>query len=300
LIHKEACTSDLKQKGQKIDCEEQAFLLRRIPILKSINDCLIKNIQNRVSTLTKTTCFFSDKKISLSRLHDYFKQVSCQHFVYAINVNPVKSKIFVFLEKNMVHHIIDLSFGGTGNTVVNPDTSLFSVADLVFRNLLSSGFEYLTCSFKDRIFIHFYLEENKLNALDIKNYSEETMMLVCPFHLSIKQNFVGQLTFLWPYELLISAQDLNIDFLEPPVKKETAQNFKIKLFKSLSAVNVEVKSRIINQAITLSELLNWKIGDVIPLDFSQKACLMVESIPIFSVKLGNANNKYALKILDKV
>lgn len=303
MIHKEEYTSVSAMDFQKIDCSEQAFLSRRIPTLKPVHDRLIEGLQQTLSTLIKTPCLITPQ-VPQSRLFaSYFQQVSMPRSTYSIQVSPIDSKIFILLDNALVYHTLDRAFGGTGSAPTQVATQAFTSMEAVIVRPLLSGFcKQLQCAFENIISLNFSLEEGPINATDTKIYPSKTLMVVYPFDLSIENKVIGQLTFLWSYDCLVHIQDIknNRDEYPMTIKKEMSQRFKNNLSQALGSVKIDLKAIVTHKHIMISEIPKWKVGDVIPIDFPEHSNLVAESIPLFTVKLGNANDKYALKIVDKV
>ena len=65
---------------------------------------------------------------------------------------------------------------------------------------------------------------------------------------------------------------------------------------------LQLKGILGKTEITLQELLNLEVGDVIPLATStenNQVLVNVENIPWFHGAFGTKNNKYAIKIIDQ-
>ena len=61
---------------------------------------------------------------------------------------------------------------------------------------------------------------------------------------------------------------------------------------------VGVKAVLCTKQILLKDLMGMQAGDVIPIDMPENAVMYTEGVPTFMVKVGQSNDKYALKVSD--
>ena len=299
MMDKEKGTAATAVDFQKIDCSEQAFLSRRIPFLNTLHNRLTKNAEQALSALIKTPCTITPSGLQSRFFCSYFQQqvpAAC----YAIQLSPIDSEIFVLLDQNLVYNTLERAFGGTGNAPVRASTQMFtSVEAAIIQPLLSGLCKQLQSVFNNILPLNFTLKTEQINLSTVQHYQPKALMAACLLELSVKNHTIGQLTLLWPYDLLVDIQDTKIGPI-PRQQKEAKKSFKNNLTEALGRVKLGVKAMLGNKHIALGEVPRWKVGDLIALDCPADPTLTVESIPLFTVKLGNTDDKYALKIVDKV
>jgi flagellar motor switch protein FliM len=52
--------------------------------------------------------------------------------------------------------------------------------------------------------------------------------------------------------------------------------------------------------MTISEVIELKVGDVIPIDMPESVLLEVENVPVFKGKLGLSDGNYAIEIISQM
>jgi flagellar motor switch protein FliM len=301
MIIKEVCTVGSTIGYQKIDCSEQAFLLRRIPILQSVHERLIQGLQQVLSTLIKIPCLITQKNLQSRFIDGYFKQMPASVSMNTFCVGPMNAQVLLLLDEALIYHMVDRAFGGTGKAPSKTSRCLTSTELAWMHALLSAVSKQLQSAFESTVQLHCTLEESQINPVSAQQaYPPKMLVAVCPLELLVESQVIGQLTFFWPHEWLIDIQDIKNNHADHHRKKETPKNFKNNLYKALEDVKVDIKAVRGNKKITLSEISNWKVGDLISMDFQKNSTLLVESTPLFSVELGNADDKYAVKIVDKI
>jgi flagellar motor switch protein FliM len=63
---------------------------------------------------------------------------------------------------------------------------------------------------------------------------------------------------------------------------------------------VELKGKLCDKKMRLTELANLKKGDIIPIEMPDTVLMLANGIPAFRGKLGEANGNLALQVTSKV
>jgi flagellar motor switch protein FliM len=63
---------------------------------------------------------------------------------------------------------------------------------------------------------------------------------------------------------------------------------------------VVVNCNLIEKEMRISDVIELKQGDVIPIDMPETVFLEVEKVPVFIGKLGLSDGNYAIEIVEKV
>ena len=61
-----------------------------------------------------------------------------------------------------------------------------------------------------------------------------------------------------------------------------------------------MRAKVLEKTISLSQLMNLKLGDFIPVDLPDYVTVLANGIPTFKSQLGTSRGNLALKILDKI
>ena len=72
------------------------------------------------------------------------------------------------------------------------------------------------------------------------------------------------------------------------------------LREEIMGAPVELKGKLLNKKIRLTDLAKLKAGDIIPIEMPETVLMLANGIPTFRGKLGEANGNLALKVVSKV
>ncbi len=65
-------------------------------------------------------------------------------------------------------------------------------------------------------------------------------------------------------------------------------------------MNVAVSTHMLDLDVPLQDLMEFKKGDIIPIDMPETITVLIEDLPTFRAKLGRSRDNIALKITEKI
>ena len=72
------------------------------------------------------------------------------------------------------------------------------------------------------------------------------------------------------------------------------------LREEVMGARVELKGKLCQKKMRLTELAKLKKGDIIPIEMPDSVLMLANGIPAFRGKLGEANGNLALQVINKV
>jgi flagellar motor switch protein FliM len=72
------------------------------------------------------------------------------------------------------------------------------------------------------------------------------------------------------------------------------------LSKQVQAAEVELVANLGQTSMSLRQILNMRVGDVIPLDIPETLLAQVDGVPVMECRYGIMNGQYALKVLRMI
>jgi flagellar motor switch protein FliM len=68
------------------------------------------------------------------------------------------------------------------------------------------------------------------------------------------------------------------------------------LRKQLKNAEVEITAKLATTSVALRQILEMKVGDVIPIDIPDKIIALVDDVPVMECRYGQQDGQYALKV----
>ena len=105
----------------------------------------------------------------------------------------------------------------------------------------------------------------------------------------------GEMHFCFPYSMLEPIKDMLTSSMQGEVLGVDKRWVRL-MTQQIQAAEVEIVADLAKQTLTLHEVLNLKVGDVIPLPISEEVDAVVDNVPVMRCKYGLFNGQYALRV----
>ncbi|MFA0815036.1 MAG: flagellar motor switch protein FliM [Anaerofustis sp.] len=220
-----------------------------------------------------------------------------------------RQQIIMEIARPISFFIIDRLLGGAGGTA-----ETYAAIDRGYTDIELSLMKYFLCQFV-AIIKHSWsnyfevdpaLDYIETNSRMIQSISPDETVVIVVMEVTI-EDLVGTINICLPKTTLdIIFKAFETKFAKPvrvgggsDAKSEIRRKA---IMDKLNDSPLQMKGILGKTEITLQELLNLEVGDVIPLGTStesNKILVNVENIPWFYGSFGTKNNKYAVKIMEQ-
>lgn len=241
----------------------------------------IENIRN-LALMCEEFCKTSNMQINYETKNESFKMIinSCAQttygeFVEAIkgdsvvieySILPVVENLTLFIDKVVVLSIVDLLLGGNGKVQMidrEPTNIDLELLKYLFENLLK------------RIYIpHSYekIDISKIhtNKVQYQNLTNNDMIFNSQINIYLENEIIGCMRICIPYENMKEVVDSfeNVKMMDYESTESEKRNDIIsnEIFQFVKDVEVDICANLGSAKVSIRDLLNLEVGDVILLD----------------------------------
>ena len=128
--------------------------------------------------------------------------------------------------------------------------------------------------------------------------SPTEVVVVTTFHIELDGGG-GDLHITLPYSMLEPIREL-LDAGVQSDREESDDRWVNTLREEVRTVDLEISTVLTEVELTLKELKNIEVGDVIPIEMPDSVVIKSSGVPLFRGKLGVANKNYAIKVDGRV
>jgi flagellar motor switch protein FliM len=199
----------------------------------------------------------------------------------------------------LIFTVVDNFFGGGGQFYSNTGGMReFTLTEMrIVQILLDMMFKNLKEAWKPVMELNFEHVSSEINPSFANIVGPEDIVVISKVNIALESGG-GDINIVMPYAMIEPIRALldtiNDDIDESDVKwKHALRNEVMEAKMKLSALLVEKK-------VTIGAVLNFKKGDVIPIEMPKAVTLKVEGIPVYSGKPCVSDGFYAVQILDKI
>jgi flagellar motor switch protein FliM len=210
---------------------------------------------------------------------------------------PLRGKGIILFDSTFIYDLVDYYFGGSSQFYAQKNRTDYTATELRVMDVVTK-----------RLVDNLMKAWTPIVALNITKFSDETnpqlvnlaepeeMLLVARFKLNFGKE-EGSFYFIIPYSMVEPLKQ-QLEIGASRSDDEIDPNWIKLLIEELMDVELIISSAMARTEGTLQSVMDWQVGDFIPMEMSEVVTLDIEGIPSFTATLGSANDKRALQIKE--
>lgn len=273
------------------------FAKEHLRTLQIIHENYARLVSNFLSAYLRTLAQIDVISVEELTYYEFNNSISNPAVLGVVDFSPLSGSVVIELAPNVVFSIIDRILGGNGSSTQKireyTEIELAIIERIITQllNLMREPWENVT-QVKPR------LEKIETNAQFAQVISPNEMTALITLGARIGE-VEGMINLCMPYPVLESIiPKLSTKFWFSMREKVFTEESKLTLEKRIEHTKVPVRALLGNTVLTVAELLELQLGDVIQLgtSISQDLKVFVGDIYKFNARPGVRKNKVAIKI----
>lgn len=304
-----AVTEDESAKIKKYDFKSpKKFTKEQLRTLDGLYENFSRMLSSYLSGILRQFCEVSVLSIEEQRFFEYNNALPDSALIGKIDLKPTDrhysdGMLLMDMSTSLGYFMIERLLGGAGTeyhlTRDYTDIEL-AILDNVFIKILSR-LQDAWCSYVE---VEFSLTSIETNARLLQALGAEDIVVIIMLNVKIG-DVVGTLNICIPAENLDELiGNFNIKYSRSTKRKEIGDAaFRRKfLFNELLDTSLEVKAVLDESQLTLSDILQLQVDDVIPLNKNIQGdiTIVVDSIPWYTGKMGETKTKKAVRLNELI
>ena len=273
----------------------------RMPALGIINERLITFLNTSLPTLTGSPADINITDIDSVKYGEFCRSLPLPSSLNIFTMEPLRGFALIALEGPLVFAFVDTFFGGkcTGHVKLE-GKSFTAIEEKIINRIVTIILEDMQKAWSNVHEVKMVYTRSEIDPQFAGIATPNEMIIVTKFSVDI-ENFTGTMSICLPYSNIEPIKnDLQKSFQSREL--ETDKTWKDYITKRIRNLNITLSCTFGTAKLTSKELMDMKIGDVIPLDKkkSEPNILNLEGIPKFLGAAGHVGNRYAIQIEERV
>jgi len=237
-------------------------------------------------------------QVSMKKFSEYTHSLALPINLNLVKVNPLRGTALFVLDPKLVFAIVDNFFGGVGRHAKIEGREFSTTEMRVVHMLLQGAFNDMKEAWTPiaRIDLEYLNSEINPNFASIVTPSE--VVVVCPFQIELEGGG-GALHIVMPYSMIEPLREV-LDSGVQSDRAEQDERWLASLKDCLQDAEVELTTMLGNGSVTLSQLVDLKPGDVLPCDFTGKATVQAEGVPLFRGAFGVSRGQQCVRYEQRI
>lgn len=282
------------------DFSSQDRIVRgRMPTLELINERFARHMRVSLFNLLRKTAEVSINGVQMMKFGEYQNTLYVPTSLNMVRFRPLKGTALVTMEARLVFILVENFFGGDGRFHAKIEGREFTPTERrIIQLLLKIVFEDYKEAWSPVMGVEFEYLDSEVNPSMANIVSPTEVIVVSSFHIEVDGGG-GDFHVVMPYSMVEPIREL-LDAGVQSDKMETDIRWSSALRDEIMDVPVNFRVNLLERDISLRDLMELQVGDVVPIEMPEHATMFVEELPTYRVKMGQSNDRLAVQISEKI
>lgn len=274
---------------------QERIVRGRMPTLEIINERFARLLRIALFNFLHRT---SEVSIGPVRVHKYSEFI--RNLVVPTNLNlvhfkPLRGTGLIVFDPSLVFLLVDNLFGGDGRFHTRVEGRDFTQTEQrIIHRVLNIVFENYAKSWEPVYPIDFEYVRSEMNTQFANIATPNEVVVATTFTIELGP-VSGEMHFCTPYSMIEPIRDLLTSSLQGETL-ETDKRWVRLMTQQIQTAEVELIADLGTAKATLEDLLNLKVGDIIPINVPERVEAKVDGVPVMECLYGQLNGQYALRV----
>lgn len=291
---------ELDGEARPFDFNDQERIVRgRLPTLEMINDRFARYFRVSFFNLLRISPEISVSGIEMIKFSEYINTMAAPTSMSLLKMAPLRDTGMIVLDPKLVFILVDNFFGGNGKIQAEIEDREFTSTELrVIQKVVQMCFIDLVKAWQPVMAVEYSYHSHEINPQMANIVSPSEVIVVSSFSLELDGGG-GDLQVVFPYSMIEPIRTL----LDAGVQSDHGdldQRWSILLKEELMHARINLQALFVEKQLPVSDLINFKAGDIIPIEMPEQVLLLAEEMPIIRGQYGEHQGNTAVKVEDIV
>ncbi len=268
--------------------------------LYAINERFIRNFRTSLMNLLRRGVNVSLSEIISIKAHEYLATLSTPSCINFFRMRPLQGLSLCVFDTPLVFTLVDSLFGG-GNLLLTDKKEreeftqmemriVHLVLDLIFRDLNTAWQTIYSVKFEG--------QGSEINPQLVNMGGQNEIIIVTCYKILLEGVKPMELHISIPYSTLEPIRSLlESGSIE---KEDVDEDWTSRLREEVYDAPIKLNADIAHAYVPFKALSQFKVGDIIPVEFHDVITVLAAGLPTFRGRFGIANDNCAIKIIGRV
>ena len=269
--------------------------LAAVPALDRMSERAARKLRDRIEPISRIKPRVTARSVMVRRFAEWkaeqpeFTSISLYRF------RPLKGGVLISIAPDLVGRLVDAFYGGLGIHSERVVKEFTPTEERLLTRLSEALIETLVEVWSEVIPVKAQLSSRETNMAYAALVPAGDPVAVARFEVTIGQSGASSIEILYPVAALRGIEGQ----LAAKVHDDggmTGSEWRERMDEALGEVRIQARSVLARPTLSVSEVLNLKSGDVIPISLPAMVPLLVSGRQIALGRIGEQDGRAALKI----
>jgi flagellar motor switch protein FliM len=266
-----------------------------MPTLEIINERFARYLRVGLFNFLRRSAEVSVGSVRVSKYSEFIRNLVVPTNLNLIHMKPLRGTALMVFDPGLVFLLVDNLFGGDGRFHTRVEGRDFTQTEQrIIMRILDIVFEAYAKSWEPVYPIEFEYIRSEMNTQFANIATPNEVVVSSTFTIELG-SVSGQIHFCMPYSMIEPIRDALTSSIQGEALEVDKRWIRL-LTQQIQVAEVELVAVLGNGKANFDEILNMKVGDVIPISVPETIQATVDGVPVMDCTYGVSNGQYALKV----
>ena len=278
---------------------EDSGLVAHLGALEMISDRFSRLFRVTLSGMLQYQPKIRVAELRVESFQDYRKQLKIPLSLNIIKLNGLRGNGLIVIEPQIIFNSLDRFFGGGGKsrTTVEGMREFTPTESRVIQMIVQGVFGDLKKSWDPVYKLDFEHVNSEINPQFAQIVDDSDLVIISDFEIEMANDISGTIQVVYPFGAMKPIRHLLKNQVQADYADERDRAWKRQLKDCVKDVELDLKSDLAYPRISLLDLMNLKVGDIIPIKMPDTVLVQVEGVPTYEGIYGTVNGHAAIRLL---
>lgn len=278
------------------DLGRQERIVRgRMPTMELINERFARYLRIGLFNYMHRSTEISVGPVRVQKYSDFIRNLVVPTNLNLIQMKPLRGTGLLVFDPNLVFLVVDNMFGSDGRFHTRVEGRDFTATEQrIIMGMLNVVFAEYAKAWKPVYEVDFEYVRSEMNTQFANIATPSEIVVAFTFTIELSGNS-AEMHICLPYSMIEPIRDV----LYSTMHSEQAGSdtrWTNMLRRQLLSAEVELTAPLGGAPLTLGQVKEFKVGDIIPFEIDDLIKVQVDGIPLMECRYGINNGQYALKV----
>ena len=275
--------------------KQERIVRGRMPTLEIINERFARLFRIGLFNFMRRNAEISVGPVRVLKYSEFIRNLVVPTNLNLVHVKPLRGTSLFIFDPNLVFLVVDNLFGGDGRFHMRVEGRDFTPTEQrIIQRMLDVAFEEYQKSWAPIYPVEFEYIRSEMNTQFANIATPSEVVVVTTFNIELGAGG-GDFHICMPYAMIEPIRDLLYSTMQGE-RLEVDERWAKLMTKQVQIAEVDLVANLGTAPVTLGQIVNMKVGDVVSLDIPEAVIAEVDGIPVLECKYGILNGQYALKV----
>jgi flagellar motor switch protein FliM len=274
---------------------QERIVRGRMPTLEIINERFARYLRVGLFNFMRRSAEVSVGSVRVSKYSEFIRNLVVPTNLNLVHMKPLRGTALMVFDPGLVFLLVDNLFGGDGRFHTRVEGRDFTQTEQrIILRILDIVFEAYTKSWEPVYPVEFEYIRSEMNTQFANIATPNEVVVSSTFTVELG-SVSGQIHFCMPYSMIEPIRDALTSSLQGEALEVDKRWIRL-MTQQIQVAEVELVATLGHGKASFDEILNMKVGDVIPITVPESIQATVDGVPVMDCSYGVFNGQYALKV----